>query len=195
MSDSREKIGLYGGTFDPVHNGHLIIAASVLEARGLDRVIFIPSARPPHKSRDIMYHASARLEMLERATEGDSRFSVSDIELKREGYSYTIDTIREMKASLSENTELFFIVGFDNLFEIELWRQPEDILGECFVLAATRVCDSGAEIPGWVRERVDIVEVPLIEISSSDIRARLREGRSVRYLVPDVLLPMLSSGK
>jgi len=187
MSDTYKKIGLYGGTFDPVHIGHLLIAASVLESKQLDRIIFIPSARPPHKSSDIMFGADARLRMLEKAVDGDSRFAVSDIELKRDGFSYTIDTIREMKKEYSDLTELFFIVGMDNLYEIEMWKNPRDIIKESKVLAANRICDESRPLPPWVVDNVEIVDVPLIEISSSDIRKRIHEGRSIKYLVPDAV--------
>jgi len=185
MKNTGKKIGLFGGTFDPVHIGHLVIAGSVYEVKGLDTVIFIPSACPPHKGRDILFNAEERLRMLSLAVEDDPRFEVSDNELKRQGSSYTIDTIREMKSQFPSGAELFFIVGMDNLYEIELWKDPLDIVSEIRILAAKRVCDKTRDIPGWLLKNVEIVNVPLIEISSSDIRKRISDGKSIRYLVPD----------
>ncbi len=185
MKNTGKKIGLFGGTFDPVHIGHLIIAGSVSEVKGLDTVIFIPSACPPHKGRDILFNADERFRMLSLAIKDDPRFEVSDNELKRPGSSYTIDTIREMKSQFPSGTELFFIVGMDNLYEIELWKDPLDIVREIRILAAKRVSDKTRDIPGWLLKNVEIVNVPLIEISSSDIRKRISEGKSILYLVPD----------
>ena len=195
MKNTGKKIGLFGGTFDPVHMGHLIIADSVYEFKGLDTIIFIPSAYPPHKSSDIMFNAHKRFKMLSLAVKDDPRFVVSDIELKREGLSYTIDTLREMKATLPDDTDLSFIVGMDNLFEISTWKAPRDILNECSILVAERRCDMHREIPGWLKDRVEMVSAPAIEISSTDIRQRIREGKSIRYLVPDVVLKEIQNSR
>jgi len=188
MKTIGKHVGLFGGTFDPVHIGHIIIAHLVAERKNLDTVIFIPSARPPHKgSNDIMFGVDERYRMLARAIEDNPRFVVSDIEIKRHGPSYTIDTIRDMKRDLPEDTDLRFIVGMDNLYEIKLWKNPKDIVRECPVLAAKRICDTEGDIPEWLMDNVEIVDIPLIEISSTDIRRRIREGKSVRYLVPDAV--------
>ena len=191
MEKKSEKIALFGGTFDPVHHGHLIIAQAVIEEAGLDRVIFVPSARPPHKNRDIMFTAEDRFRMLSLALNGNPRFILSDMEIKRKGPSYTIDTIREFKSSFTLNTKLYFLVGMDNLFEMETWKDPSEIIAECVILAADRACRQGREIPDWLSGRVQNVMTPLIEISSSDIRRRLREGKSVRYLVPEAVNEMI----
>ena len=189
MRRNVKKIGLFGGTFDPVHIGHLIIAAAVCDIMDLDTIIFIPSARPPHKgSKDILFNPEERFEMLSLAVRDNPRFSVSDIEMQREGASYTIDTIREMKSKLPPDSEVSFIVGMDNLYEMELWKDPQDIIRECRILVAQRVCDNSKDLPDWIDENVDMVDVPLIEISSSDIRKRIRAGRSIRYLVPDTVM-------
>lgn len=187
--NSGERICLFGGTFDPVHLGHLIIARAVLEAAGLDRMVFIPSARPPHKGGDMMFDAAARFAMLERAVGSDPQFSVSGIEMRRPGPSFTIDTIREFK-TLAPGAGLSFLVGRDNLAELPSWRDPEAILAECAVLVAERSCDDRA-VPAWVLERVRPVRVPIIEISSSDIRARIRAGKSIRHLVPETVETMI----
>jgi nicotinate-nucleotide adenylyltransferase len=191
MEKRADKIGLFGGTFDPVHLGHLIIAQAVLENAGLDRMIFIPSARPPHKGHEMMFDAGDRLAMLSRAIRGNPSFAVSDIEMRRSGLSFTIDTIREMKALHPPGTEFFFLVGRDNLYEIETWRDPHDILAECTLLVAERVCSDERIIPPWIMETVHSVPAPVIEISSTDIRTRIREGRSIRYLVPEGVAEMI----
>ena len=186
-----KQIGLFGGTFDPVHAGHLIIAQSVLEELGLDTVLFIPSAHPPHKQSDIMFSPEERFSMLARAIQGNPRFRVSDIEMNRQGPSYTIDTIREIKSTLSADTALSFIIGRDNLFEISAWKEPFAIIGECRIIVADRPVGAADPIPDWLVDSIELVRVPLIEISSSDIRARIRTGRSIRYLVPDAVLDMI----
>ena len=182
-----KKIGLFGGTFDPVHIGHLIIAETVLEQSGLDMVMFIPSARPPHKHHELMFTAHQRLKMLSEAIKDNPNLVVSDIEMKREGPSYTIDTIREIKAALPSGTELSFIVGKDNLYEMETWKDPHAIIEECTILVADRICEKKCDIPDWLKTKVKMVNVPLIEISSSEIRNRIREGKSIRYMVPEVV--------
>ena len=186
-----KQIGLFGGTFDPVHAGHLIIAQSVLEELGLDTVLFIPSAHPPHKQSDIMFSPEERFSMLARALQGNTRFRVSDIEMNRQGPSYTIDTIREIKSTLSADTAFSFIIGRDNLFEISAWKEPHAIIGECRIIVADRPVDAADPIPDWLVDSIVLVRVPLIEISSSDIRARIRTGRSIRYLVPDAVYDMI----
>ncbi len=180
-----KKIGLFGGTFDPVHNGHLIIARSVCETLGLNSVIFIPSARPPHKNSDIMFSAEERFRMLCLAVKKISCFTVSDIEMTRKGLSYTIDTILEIKKTLQADTDLAFIVGRDNLSEIETWKDPQAILDQCKIVVADRPFTTKNDNPEWLMKKVEFVKVPLIDISSSDIRRRIREKKSIRYLVPD----------
>ncbi len=183
MPQNAERIGIFGGTFDPVHNGHLMVARAVLEAERLDRVLFVPSARPPHKGGDIMFDAPDRMRFLGLAIRGISGFEASSIELDREGPSYTIDTLHELKASHPPGTGLFFVVGRDNLPEIESWKDPRGILDACTVLVADRTCRP-ANIPAWIAERVRFVPTPVIDISSSDIRRRIRDGLTIRHLVP-----------
>ncbi len=186
-----KSIGLFGGTFDPVHNGHLIIAENIREQAGLDIVTFIPSANPPHKHRELMFDAEQRFNMLSEAVRNNPNFNVSDIEMQRKGPSFTIDTIREIKAGLSPETRLSFIVGKDNLYELETWRETKAILEECTVLAADRICEKKLDIPDWLSSKVVFVKVPLIEISSSMIRKRIGEGKNIRYLVPDSVKDMI----
>ena len=188
MNSTGKKIGLFGGTFDPVHLGHLIIADSVCESKNLDTVIFIPSASPPHKGSDIIFSIEDRFKMLSAAIEDNPKFTVSDIEMKRKTVSYTIDTIREMKTHLSPETELYFIVGMDNLYDLITWKAPREIVRESKILVAQRVCAHSREIPDWLKENIEMVDTPLVEISSSLIRRRMKDGKSLRYLVPDKVL-------
>ncbi|MFC1693323.1 nicotinate-nucleotide adenylyltransferase [Candidatus Latescibacterota bacterium] len=188
MKTTGKKIGLFGGTFDPVHIGHVIIAGSILEQKNLDSVIFIPSAHPPHKDYTLMFSPDDRFRMISMAVQDDPRFAVSDIELQRAGPSYTIDTIHEIKETLPSGTDMSFILGMDNLHELSLWKDPHNIVRECGLLVARRVCDQDREIPDWLKNYVEIVDVPLIEISSSDIRKRIKNGKNIRYLVPDSVL-------
>ena len=187
------KIGLFGGTFDPVHTGHLIIAQSVRENLDIDTIIFIPSARPPHKNSDIMFTPEERYGMLSAAIEGNPHFRISDIETKRKGPSYTIDTIREITSAAAPDTEICFIVGRDNLIEISSWKEPHSIIRECRICATDRPGHENDIIPEWLKSAVKTVSTPLIEISSSEIRARLREGKSIRYLVPDSVFEFIEN--
>lgn len=188
------KLGLFGGSFNPVHFGHLISARAVAERLGLERVLLIPSASPPHKQQaNDLAPATHRLEMVRLAVEGDALFEVSDIELHRDGPSYTIDTIMQLQSEFGPETRLHWIIGGDSLPELATWSRVQRLVELAEIVTATR--------PGWQRpdlsalERMvgaaavarllaNCLETPQIEISASDIRARLRAGRSVRYLIP-----------
>jgi len=189
------RIGLFGGTFDPVHTGHLIIAEAVREQAQLDVVLFIPSAQPPHKHHMLMFSANQRFTMLSDAVRDNPFFLVSEIEMNRDGTSYTIDTLREIKKELPSDADVSFIVGRDNLNDIELWKEPRAIVKECAILVADRFCDEPQPVPDWLRAKVTIIAVPRIEISSSDIRERIRAGKSIRYLVPDVVEKAIQNSK
>ena len=195
MKESPRTIALFGGTFDPVHTGHLILAGAVHEVLNLESVVFIPSARPPHKGPRLMFSAEKRYLMLCAATAGDPRFAVSDIELKREGPSYTVDTIRQFRESLPQEKALAFIIGMDNLYEMASWKDPRAIISECRLIVMRRPCVEECPVPEWLRESVEFVESPLVEISSSDIRARITEKRSIRHLVPDAVVHMIAESK
>ncbi len=178
-----------------MHTGHLIIAEFLREKAGLDRIIFIPAAHPPHKPDEQMFEAGERYAMLSAAISPNPCFSVSDIELKREGPSYSIDTVRQMKALLPAGARMVFIIGRDNLLEMEKWKDPESLVAECPLLIADRPCPSPFDIPQWLNGRYELIDSPLIQISSTDIRKRIREGESIRYFVPDVVFDMISAQK
>lgn len=186
------RLGVLGGTFNPVHLGHLVIAQDALEHFELSKVMFIPCARPPHKVATELAPAAHRLAMLESAIEGDLRFEVSDIELRRGGTSYTIETMRTLAAE-HPGVELCFIIGSDSLVELHQWREIEALLSLCRLvtlarpgidLDALKSLDLRLKEPWPDRIRADIRVGHLVNVSSSDIRYRVAEGLGIRYLVP-----------
>jgi nicotinate-nucleotide adenylyltransferase len=172
--------GIFGGTFDPPHVGHLIVAQDAALALGLDRILFIPAAQPPHKLDAVVSPAGLRARMLQLAVEGDDRFATDTLELERSGPSYTVDTIRELRARHPE-TEWTLLVGVDQYREFGSWRGPDEIR----LMARIGVLNRGGEAAAVAGGRGD-VEVPVtrIDISSTLVRARVAEGLPVRYLVP-----------
>ncbi len=176
---ARPRIGVFGGTFDPVHVGHLAIARAALESVPLDRIVFVPAQRSPLKDRDPVASAGDRLAMLERATSGEPAFSVSRIELERDGASYTVDTLE----SLATEGELFLILGSDAAADLARWRRPERIAQLATLLVASR---PGVPDPPPADRHV-IFDAPRLDISARELRARASRGRSLRYLVPDAV--------
>lgn len=176
-------IGLLGGTFDPIHTAHLIIAEEVREELGLDRVVFVPAARPPHKDEDAVTPFAHRFEMVRLAVQDNPGLDVSDIETERPGKSYTIETVREFKRRFGDE-DLFLIVGADSLTAFTTWKDPMLLLTECRVVVVGRPGVALEEADPAIRERALVLETPLLEMSSSDIRRRAAAGRSFRYLVP-----------
>jgi nicotinate-nucleotide adenylyltransferase len=175
------KVGLFGGSFNPPHLGHLIVVGEVLSALNLDKILFIPTYIPPHKEADLP--AEERYKMTGMAISGNPRFEISDIEMKRGGISYTADTLRELR-DLFREVEFYLIMGADEFSEIENWREPEAVLSLSKVVVMGRPgCELG-EVGQEYLGKFLKVDVPLIGISSSDIRKRVKEGRSIAYLVP-----------
>jgi len=186
------RIGLFGGSFNPVHHGHLIAAQTAMEAFALDRVILIPCHIQPHKHAGTLTSGAHRLAMLERAVAGSPTLSVSDIELQRGGLSYTIDTVEAMQQQLPA-AELYFIIGEDSLTELHRWHRIDALLECCRFVTLARPSsaahsrDSAAlQLPAaHARHMIETIAAGRqIEISSSDIRTRIASGRSIRYLVP-----------
>ena len=186
------RLGLFGGTFDPLHLGHLIIAQAICENTPLDRVCFIPSACPPHKGDDVMFTANLRYRMTSAALEGYAAFDISDCEMKREGPSFTVDTLRYFRSHYPGD-DLYFIVGKDNLTEIQTWREPEKIIEMCTILVADRAGCPDVTVPAWLEGHVAFVSTPIIEISSTEIRARLRERKTIAHLVPEAVRLLIES--
>ena len=186
-----ERIGVFGGSFDPVHMGHLTIAQDAVEQLELDRLIFVPAAVPPHKQDAKLADSRHRFEMLQRATEGNLSFEVSDMELQRGGVSYTFDTITQIQFE-HPGAELFFIVGLDSLTILHSWRNIEQLLELCTIVPFARGGEDPAKVaaqiqlsePWKTRLMERLIRIHEIEISASEIRMRLAEGLSIRYLVP-----------
>ena len=176
------RICLFGGTFDPPHIGHLLVAQTVCEAEYFDKILFIPAFQPPHK-RDIT-PVDERISMLELAVEGNPNFEISDVELKRKGVSYTIDTVKAIKTEMSlKNNEIFYLIGSDSLLEFQHWKEPEGILKECQVIVAIRPGFRPSDIPSWILQRIQFANIPRFEISSTNIRHRWVENKTIRYMV------------
>ncbi len=185
------RIGVLGGTFDPPHVGHLIVASEVLDALELDRLLLIPSAAPPHKRGRVHAAAEVRLEMVRAAIAGNPCFAVDDLELRREGESYSVDTLRELRARYGD-AELFFVIGVDQLREFESWREPEEVTRLATLVAVSREgIDAGEVTGGAAAFPVRPVPVTRIDLSATDVRRRVREGRSIRYLVPDGVIEVI----
>ncbi len=183
MGDTGRRIGVMGGTFDPIHVGHLISASEVLHEFDLERVLFVPAARPWQKSS--YSHPEDRYLMTTLAAATHTRFSVSRIELDRQGPTYTVDTMAELKEIYAGDVSLFFILGADALLRLGSWVHIEGLadLAELIAVARPGFDLSGFRSePGWPKVR--IVEMPLVDISSTDIRARVRAGGPIDYLVP-----------
>ena len=190
MKAVTRRIGIMGGTFDPIDVGHLMTAEAVRDEFGLDKVLFIPAAVPPHKLDQQVTDARHRYLMTVLATTSNPHFDVSSIEMDRPGPSYTIDTIYELRRQYGENTDLFFITGADAIAEIPTWDRIEELLGLCQFIAATRPgflpnVDNIKEYFGELGSaRIHRLETPELEISSTNIRDRLKRGFSIKYIVP-----------
>ena len=173
------KIGILGGTFNPIHYGHLILGEQVLGQLKLDRVIFVPTFIPPHKSKKDVIGSQARLDMIKLAVRGNSHFTVSDLEICRKGMSYTVDTLRQIKKKYPLS-ELFFICGSDLVSEIPKWKD----VGEIYKLARFVLAKRpgfGKRLSGKSFLKIDVAQV---DISSSLIRTLVKRDRSIRYLTP-----------
>ena len=178
------RIGILGGTFDPIHIGHLIIGQEILYRCGLERMVFIPSADPPHKQYPEMATAEARAKMVELAVACNPLFELSRMELDRPGKSYTVETLRTLRRSLESDAGLYLVIGADNAVEMSTWHDPDGVLALADVVVVDRPgCDLRRVDPGLARQ-MTFIEIPLLEISSTDIRVRLKAGRPIRYLEP-----------
>ncbi|NOZ61556.1 MAG: nicotinate-nucleotide adenylyltransferase [Calditrichaeota bacterium] len=186
---NRSKIGLLGGSFDPIHYGHLQLAQWTFERLELNKILFIPAATPPHK-RDVNLTAAVhRLNMVKIALQDFPPFEASDIEIKRKGVSYTIDTIHEIK-DLYQLTgdDVHLIIGADNLVTFYSWRAPEQILNDCRVVVFRRAEFDISQVDAELLDSVQILDTPLLPVSSTEIREKIRLGQSVAGLVPEKVL-------
>jgi len=190
---NKNKLGILGGSFNPVHSGHLILAQTALETYELDQVLFVPCARPPHKDPGMLLPGQVRMEMLEAALEGDPRFETCSVELDRGGVSYAVDTLTELTADFPDS-DFYFIIGDDTLVELYLWHRIHDLLPLCTFVTFAREYDSPIRPealhldPPWPERLLANVTLGRrFDVSSSDIRHRVAEGMSIRYLVPDAV--------
>ena len=181
------NVGLFGGSFNPPHLAHLAVAEAARDQLGLDRVVWIPAATPPHKQHEDMPAAEHRLAMTRLAVAGNDAFVVSDIEVARSGVSYTIDTVRALQEAYSD-TAFHLLLGGDSLAQFQTWIQPEEIVRRVPLVVYPRPGADLAAVPASVMARTTFLDRPLLDPSSTAIRRLMRAGRSVRYLVPDDVL-------
>ena len=181
-----KKIGIFGGTFNPIHSAHLVIAEAAAEQFGLEKIMFLPNASPPHKVCESMASEDLRLEMTKAAISGNDKFFVSDYEIKNGGLSYTVDTLEHFKSIYDE---IYFIIGGDSIRDFPTWYRPEKIAKLCTLIVYPREeIDTDYYIKNAEKlfsANVKKLVSPRIDISSSDIRQRVSGGKSVRYLVPE----------
>jgi nicotinate-nucleotide adenylyltransferase len=185
------KTGLFGGTFDPIHLGHLIIAEDVREKLGLDRVIFIPARNPWLKADREISDGKHRLRMVKLAVASNPYFEMSAAEMERSGPSYTIDTVEAMKEEFGPGEELYFIAGSDAVADMPRWKDPERVMSLCRIVGVRRPGAAEIDVEALrplipaVSSCLRVIDVPQIDISSTVIRERIRAGLSIRYLVTD----------
>ena len=194
------NIGILGGTFDPIHMGHLVLAEEARIHLGLNEVLFVPAGQPRFKPPRDVTPALQRQEMVQRAIDGNPYFKICTLEVEHGGPSYTVDTLEALKEQLGEGTGLFFILGYDTLTTLALWKEPQRLMQLCRLVVAPR---SGSEVdlgflemalPG-VENYIVQIRMPLLEISSSNIRRRVARGASIRYLVPDAVAEYIAAQK
>ncbi|HID55759.1 TPA: nicotinate-nucleotide adenylyltransferase [Candidatus Poribacteria bacterium] len=178
------KIAIMGGTFNPIHIGHLISAEEVHDHFGFDIVIFVPAFIPPHKSGPEIIDPIHRYNMTALAIEGNPHFQISKVELDREGPSYSVDTVKEFKRRYGQRTEIAWIIGSDLLPTLTTWKDYELFLEICELIVTTRPGYEPKNVPKSILDRVIFFQITAVDISSSEIRRRVREGRSIKYLVP-----------
>ena len=215
-AQSHPHIGIFGGTFNPIHVGHLRAAEEVSEALALEQMLFVPSARPPHKHAgdDTIAPVADRVAWVEAAVADNPRFRVDRLEIEREGPSYSVETVGALRERFGEGA-LVFVLGRDAFQELGTWREPERLLGLCDVTVMTRPPAPEGSLREWTppelagvlrfepdgrsarhREagtRVALLEITALDVSASDVRSRLRTGRSVRYLLPDAVREIIET--
>ncbi|HVA68399.1 MAG TPA: nicotinate-nucleotide adenylyltransferase [Candidatus Binataceae bacterium] len=205
------RIGLFGGSFNPIHFGHLRSAEEVREALGLDIVYFVPAASPPHKEEGGLAPAEHRLNMVRLATKGNRHFMVSDAEMRRPGRSYTVDTVRHFLATLRDRGALYLLMGADAFGDLETWKDCDEIVRLASLAVHTRVGEDGTitNVALVARRRfgytqndgilvnpsgqtLSFIPTPAIYISATLLREKLRQGLSVRYLIPNEVLDYIA---
>ncbi|MBE0478845.1 nicotinate-nucleotide adenylyltransferase [Candidatus Aerophobetes bacterium] len=189
MKRTSYRLGIMGGTFNPIHHGHLVAAEIIRDEFKLQEVLFVPSGKPPHKENDEIVSPEHRWMMTVLATASNEYFSASAIEIERGGESYTKDTLLELKKIYGEKTKMHFITGGDAIAEISTWHRTEDLPKLAKFIAASRpgyILD-WEKIDAHFRKATSLIEIPALAISSTEIRRRIREGKTIKYLVPEVV--------
>jgi len=198
MSEMKKRVGIMGGTFNPIHIGHLIIAEAAYEAYNLDEVLFVPSGVSYMKDQSEILDAKKRVHMTGLAIENNPHFALSTIEIDRDGNSYSYETLETLRKQ-NPNTEYYFLVGSDTLFALETWKHPEILLPSCTILVAVRdgvPMEKMEEHAKYLEEKfggsIKLLPTPNIEISATDIRNRIAQNRNVKYFVPDAVLDFIN---
>ena len=190
------KVCLFGGTFDPPHLGHLIIAQTIFEAENFDQIVFVPAYQPPHKNGMKISPVDQRLEMLNIAIKENPNFIMSDLEIERKGLSYSIDTIMEYKKQNNlSSSELFYLMGSDSLRQFKKWKDPKMIIDESRVIVAIRPGFRPSDIPNWILAKIQFASIPRIEISSTTIRERWGNDKTIRYMVTESVWQYINKNK
>ena len=190
------KVCLFGGTFDPPHLGHLIIAQTIFEAENFDQIVFVPAYQPPHKNGMKISPVDQRLEMLNIAIKENPNFIMSDLEIERKGLSYSIDTIMEYKKQNNLNSnELFYLMGSDSLRQFKKWKNPKMIIDESRVIVAIRPGFRPSDIPNWILAKIQFASIPRIEISSTTIRERWVNDKTIRFMVTESVWQYINKNK
>lgn len=194
------KLGIMGGTFNPVHIGHLIAAQEVADKMGLDKIIFMPTGNPPHKQNGEVLPVIHRYEMVKLAIENNQNFEISDYEAKRSGKTYTYDTLLGLKSTY-DSVQIYFIVGFDTLKEMDSWKRVQDVFKMCSFVVVNRgnlLVEMQKEIDDKKLKyggAIEVVNIPDINISSTELRERIKLNKSVKYLMPDNVISYIYDNK
>ena len=179
-----KRLGIMGGTFDPIHNGHLVAASEVAHRFNLDQVLFVPTGQPWQKEQHNVTDAEHRYLMTVIATAADARFEVSRVDIERPGPTFTVDTLKDLRLQFGAELELFFITGADALSKILTWRDHEAVVEMAHLIGVTRPGHK-LQNPGLPSEVITLMEIPALAISSTDVRARVAKSEPIRYIVPD----------
>lgn len=183
-----DKIAIFGGSFNPIHNGHIEVAKSAMEECNLKKVVFLPNATPPHKDNSILISAEHRYNMVAQTVRKYNGFDVSDYEMKKQGPSYTIDTMRRLK--LMYNADLYFIIGADSLYTLHTWKSYNELIKECRFIVADRTCSQGNDIKKAADKiksaggNVEVLKMKRFDVTSTQIRAMLQMGKDVSGILP-----------
>ena len=196
-----KKVGIMGGTFNPIHYGHLFLAENAYEQAGLDQILFMPSKNPPHKAKPNSITEQQRVDMISLAIKDNPHFALSTLELEREGMTYTADTLKILTEEQSD-TEYYFIVGADSLFMMQNWYEPQIIFDLCTVVVAGRdhveleqLQQHALYLQNMFQAKILLIDMPTIQIASAVIRDRVAANKPIRYYLPDAVNAYINKNK